>query len=202
MSGEQQTTGAKPTSTDAIAAATGTPWDTWLERLESQGASRLGHTDLARGIADQLEGAVPNSGWWGQMIAVAYEQHIGRRKPGQSCAGDFQVSASATVSMPRAQAAEAFAAYMAQSAVKEGAVDGVPLEREPVLKGTERAHYWRAALADGTRVSVSITDKAPAKDGTPKTVIGLGHEKIESEEDADRWRAFWKPLMKAMPRTA
>jgi hypothetical protein len=53
--------------------------------------------------------------------------------------------------------------------------------------------YWRCSLADGSRVAMSIYDKTPGR-----AAIGLGHEKLKSEADVEKWRAFWKGLLKQL----
>ena len=73
-------------------AATGRTWEGWVAFLDGLDARKLSHTEIARRIFDT--GLA--SGWWSQSITVAYEQHIGRRVPGQDCDGAFAVSATKT----------------------------------------------------------------------------------------------------------
>ena len=56
-----------------------------------------GLAGLAAAAHTLFRGKVDNAGWWAQTAAVAYEQQIGRRVPGQLGDGTFQVSVSKTV---------------------------------------------------------------------------------------------------------
>jgi hypothetical protein len=62
--------------------------------------------------------------------------------------------------------------------------------RGPETSSTEKFRYWRCGLEDGSRVGVSIYDKASGM-----AAIGLGHERLGSEAEVERWRAFWKALL-------
>lgn len=78
---------------DGVGDATGRTWDQWRTVLDGWNAAALAHAQIARRLQDD-EGIAH---WWAQTITVAYEQHIGRRVPGQSSDGTFQTSASRTV---------------------------------------------------------------------------------------------------------
>lgn len=80
-------------SDEAVAAATGRSWRQWFQLLDQWGARDLTHKQIAQRIFDHTD----TDGWWSQMVTVRYEQHIGRRVPGQTHAGDFQTSVSRTV---------------------------------------------------------------------------------------------------------
>jgi len=82
---------ARTISPEAIEGGTGRSWDEWLAFFTSIGAEQLTHQEIVA-RASEL-GAPP---WWRQMVTVAYEQHIGRRVPGQDCDGEFNLSASRT----------------------------------------------------------------------------------------------------------
>jgi len=172
----------KPISTTAIEKGTARSWQDWLAFLEEIGADRLSHKEIAERVAATGDA----SGWWSQSIAVAYEQRIGRRRPGQRSDGTYQASASRTIPGTRDEALVAWSALTGQR--KE--FDGVAVERGPETSGSADFRYWRCALADGSRVSMTFNDK---DDG--RAAIGLGHERLASEADVERWRAFWKALL-------
>ncbi len=81
----------------AIEKSTNIAWTEWLLFLESIGAKNLSHKEIAQHVHNKLKASHENSGWWAQGITVAYEQHIGRRKPGQTNDGFFQVAVSKTL---------------------------------------------------------------------------------------------------------
>jgi hypothetical protein len=62
---------------------------------------------------------------------------------------------------------------------------------------TEKWRYWRAALADGTRVTVTISDKpgSAAKAGGPASTLAVTSSKLASREDAARWKSFWRAYL-------
>ena len=172
----------KPMSTEAIAGGTGRSWDDWLAWLEGIGARDLDHKEIARRV--KAEGGT--TGWWAQYVAIAYEQHIGRRVPGQGHQGDYQVSVTKTFS---GSMDEAMAAWE-RLAAGVSAFDGVAVARGPRTSATQKWRRWGVTLDDGTRVTASANDRAAGK-----SVLAVGHEKLATEEDVERWRAFWKDFL-------
>lgn len=79
---------------EAVERATGRTWDEWLAYMAGIGAERLTHHEIAAALVAELDGTVDNLGWWAQATAVAYEQYMGRRVPGQRPDGTFQTSVS------------------------------------------------------------------------------------------------------------
>jgi hypothetical protein len=172
----------KPISTAAIEKGTARSWRDWLAFLQGIGAERLSHKEIAERVAATGDA----SSWWSQSIAVAYEQQIGRRAPGQRSDGTYQATASRTVPGTMDEALVAWTALIGER--KE--IGGVAVESGPQTTTSADFRYWRCALADGSRIAMSFNDK----DGG-RAAIGLGHERLASPADAERWRAFWKELL-------
>ena len=172
----------RPSNTAAIEKGTGRSWDGWLAFLESIGADKLSHKEIAERIAATGDA----SGWWAQSITVAYEQQIGRRVPGQDGDGAFQVSTTKTFPGTMDEALDAWVALIGD----RKSLSDVAITRGPETSSTEKFRYWRCGLEDGSRVGVSIYQKAPGK-----ASIGLGHEKLESEAQVEHWRVFWKDML-------
>ncbi|MFF0991037.1 hypothetical protein [Kocuria nitroreducens] len=177
------------TSTASIARATGIPWEAWTARLDELGARAMSHAEVARRVAEQLEGTVENPEWWAQSVAVAWEQHTGARRPGQAGDGSFGASASRTVAGTPDEALTRWTALMAGRT----AVGGVPFQQPPTTAATEKWRYWRVRLDDGTRVSASIGDK-----GSGRATVALAHTGLASADDVARWRSTWKDLLAAL----
>jgi hypothetical protein len=175
----------KPINTAAIEKGTGRSWQEWLAFLKSIDAEKLSHKEIAERVAATGHA----SGWWSQSIAVAFEQSIGRRVPGQGSDGTFQASATRTLPGTMDEALVAWAALVGDR--KE--FDGVAVTRGPETSRSQNFCYWRCGLADGSRVSMSFYEKAPGR-----AAIGLGHEKLESASEVERWREFWKGLLKQL----
>ena len=174
----------KPTSTKNFEAATGRTWEGWVAFLDGIDARKLSHTEIARRIFDT--GLA--SGWWSQSITVAYEQHIGRRAPGQDCDGVFAVSATRTC----AGTLDGVLARWVQFLKDREEFGGIAISRGPDTSGTERWRYWRCGLEDGSRVNVTIGEKAPGK-----VLLAVQHERLETADHVEHWRDFWKPLLKS-----
>lgn len=173
---------SKSVSDKAILKGTGRSWAGWLELLESFDAGSLPHKEIATRL--QAEGA---SGWWAQMLTVAFEQHIGRRVAGQDCTGSFSVSVSKTLPGSMDEALARWQTLMA--GIDE--LSDIALTRPPETSETEKWRYWRCGLADGSRVNVNIYQKSP-----DKAALGIQHDKLESEAQVEHWRAFWKERVK------
>lgn len=169
-------------STEAIEQGTARSWQEWSAFLDAIGAEKLSHQEIAEHIAATGDA----SDWWAQSIAVAYEQKIGRRAPGQRKDGTWTANASRTIPGTMDEALVAWTALTGNR--KE--FDGVAVERGPETSVSEDFRYWRCGLADGSRVAMSFHEK----DGGRAT-IGLGHERLASAEAAERWRAYWKGLL-------
>ena len=176
----------KPSNTAGIANATGRPWDQWVDMLDAAGAREKNHTAIAALTLKHMPESVERPEWWAQGTAIAYEQHVGLRVPGQSCTGDFQFSTSRTVTGDIDRALEAWLGVVA--GIEE--FGGIPTESEPAVSTTEKWRYWRVPMADGTRVSVNITAKAGEK-----STVGVNHTKLDSAEAIEFWRPLWKQLL-------
>lgn len=173
----------------AVAKVSGRPWDEWVAELDERGARDLPHAEIAKLAFDLMPESVKSRGWWAQGAAIAYGQQKGLRVAGQSSTGDFQVAASRTI------AADKDGALAAWRELAEGPTehDGVPVDGEATTSSTEKWRYWRIALADGSRVSVNVSDK-----GAGKVAVAVNHTKLEFADDVERWRAYWKGLLKQL----
>ena len=174
----------------AVTKATGKALGDWFAVLDERGARALPHIDIARILRD--EHAVP--GWWSQMVTVEYERHIGRRETGQSQGGDYTASRSRT--LPGAPD-EVLARWLERLRA-DAAFDGVPFGGEPAVSRTEKWRYWRVKLADGSKVTVTVTAKAgkAGGGGGAASLLGVGHEKLGTKADAERWKAFWSSYVR------
>jgi hypothetical protein len=167
---------------EAIEKATGKSWAKWLKFLESVHARGLSHAEIAQKVSEH-----PGlTNWWSQTIAVAYEQHIGRRQPGQTTGGKYQVAVSRTVDGSLDEALRRWLAVVAG----RRKFSGVPIKGAPTTSGSGKFRYWRCGLDGGSRVSVGVSQKQPGK-----AVIGLAHRDLKALEEVERWRAFWKSLL-------
>jgi hypothetical protein len=179
----------RPANTDSIESATGIPWSTWVQLLEGQRAPDLPHAEIVQLVHQRLNPAHPSAGWWAQTITVAFEQHIGRRQPGQQDDGSYEVSIAKTIDGTMDEALLAWDHHI------QGAVEfsDVAISIQPTTSRTEKWRHWHCGLADGTRVNVSTFAKSPGKSGLTVT-----HTKLPNPESAERWRSFWKDYLKRL----
>lgn len=169
----------RPVPTAPFSEKTGRDWAGWLAFLDEIGARDMPHGEIAARVLATGDA----SAWWAQSITVAFEQHIGRRRPGQRSAGTYEVSANRTVAEDIATLFDRAAAHMAASAAFDGVATG-PDARTSI---TPKRSYWRATLADGSTVQLAAEPK-----GTDRTLLNVTHAKLPAETEVGRWRAFWK----------
>lgn len=196
------TASPRPANVDALVRATSIEWEDWTSRLDAAGGRDLAHPELARLTLAEIkdQDGCSNPEWWAQTAAVAYEQHIGRRLPGQREDGTFDANASRTVpgTMDEAleRVSEVFDAALAP-APQEKNDDGrrLVLSGEARTSATEKWRYWRADLADGTTVAVTINDKKVADGAAPKATVAIGHRGLPSPDAAAAAKDAWKDLL-------
>lgn len=169
----------KPAETAKFAASTGRSWAQWRAFLDEIGARDLPHKEIARRIVATGDA----SGWWAQGIAVAYEQHIGRRAPGQRGDGRFEVSVSRTLPGTLDDAM----ARWEDRVAGDTDFDGVALLEHPTRSDTPKWRYWRCSLADGTRVAATVGAKT-----TDAATLTIAHTKLADAQAVSRWRTYWR----------
>lgn len=176
---------AKPANIEAIERATGRNWDEWLRSLEAAGAKDLDHKDLATRVEAELAGKVDNPGWWAQSLTVAYEQHVGRRVPGQAQDGTFQTSVSKSTALAMEELMDSWTAFAASDEEVLSLVSGVPR-----VSGTDKRMNWRVKGEDGSGVQVT---SEPKKTGAASLIVTLtGLPTFERSQEA---RASWADIV-------
>lgn len=172
----------------ALERASNVTWADWLELFAGANAASLSHAEIAAIALTRMPTALENPEWWAQMATIAFEQHAGIRRPGQSADGTYRVSASRTITGDRDTAIERWA---------ELALDTnfLGAERsEPRRSRTDKRTFWRSNLTGLGKLEVA----AAAKDET-KIIVTISHEGLPAESDVERWRAFWKEQLARFP---
>lgn len=173
----------KSIAIEPIERATNRSWAEWLAFLARIGAGDLDHRQIAKLVEVELGSSVDNPAWWAQGITVAYEQHSGRRLPGQQADGTFQVSVSRTTERG---VDEAFAAWQAFAAVD-------PTVQEVVtgaarVGGSAKRLTWRASASRGSAVMFT-SELRP----NGKTAVLINESRLTSPEESvaakERWAA-------------
>ncbi len=175
----------------AVIKATGKQLSEWFAILDERGARELQHKEIARLLHQDF--GVP--GWWSQSVTVEYEKHIGRRETGQTQSGEYE--ATVTKTLPGTMD-EVLDRWIARVAAGPGCgFDGVDFAGEPSASRTEKWRYWRVALADGSRVTVTISDKpggtTPA--AGPASVLAVTSGRLRTRDDGARWKSYWRAYL-------
>ncbi|MGA4508152.1 hypothetical protein ACQB6R_03865 [Propionibacteriaceae bacterium G1746] len=178
-----------PANTKALQTGSGIAWDDWATWLDAQQAHTLDHAGIARLALGRIikQGSSSSPEWWAQGVAVAYEQHIGRRLPGQRCEGDFSVTVSKTLPGDMDDVLARWSAHLDGA----GELNGEPIVDGPRTSSTEKWRYWRVTMADGATVSVNITNKP----GGQKSALAVNHDKLPTADGLEQWRTFWRGML-------
>ncbi len=168
----------RPTISDAaVRASTGRVWDEWFALLDAAGADAMAHPQIAAYLHERHD----LSGWWSQMVTVAYEQARGRRQPHQTPRG-YQVGVSKTVPV---SVQRLFAAWHDPAARRAWLGD----ETLTVRRATPAASM-RVTWGDQTNVDVTFWDK-----GAAKSSVQVQHSKLVDRADVETRRAFWRAAL-------
>ena len=178
----------RPINTDSIANATSMSWEEWVRELDARGARKMSHTELARKLYDELDGTLENHGWWAQGITVAYEQHIGKRVPGQLVNGLFELAVSKTIVAERTVCFARVAQWFESQAMLN---DHEIIK--PRISETPKRSNWRCDFADGSKFAATVEENGQ------KSKLVLSHTAIPSQLDADEWKAYWKHIADELP---
>ncbi|MBO0921161.1 hypothetical protein J1G42_10025 [Cellulomonas sp. zg-ZUI222] len=168
---------------EQLERATGRTWDAWLGLLGSWGAARPDHGTIAGRVTAEMEGTTPSAAWWARSVTVAYEQHIGRRLPGQRSDGTFQTSVSRATPWDMTDLMAAWTRFATEDDEVRDCVVG-----EPRVSGTERRITWRARSREGWPVAVTSEPRGGATATLVATQTGLPTPAAK-DEARDRWVA-------------
>jgi hypothetical protein len=169
----------------AVERATGRSWDDWLDYFNRIGASTLTHHEIATTVLAELDGKVDNPGWWAQSTAVAYEQHTGRRVPGQRPDGTFQTSVSRSTSLGMTELMDAWTSFAATDKDVLGLIEG-----DVRVSGTQNRISWRTKARDGANV---VVISEPKKNGTASLVVQ--HIGCPTYDDSQQARHAWTAIV-------
>lgn len=173
----------KPINIASIEKATKKSWEQWVKELDESGGRDLSHADLARKLHEVLDGKVDSHSWWAQGITVAYEQHIGKRIPGQLANGLFELAISKTVASSRSnlfiRVVEWFEGHTE--------LNGQELHK-PRSSETPNRSNWRCDFADGSKFAATV------EGDDKKSKLVLSHTSVPSKQEADNWKVFWKKV--------
>ena len=158
-----------------------------MKEIEAAGGRAMTHTELARKLYDELEGMIDNHGWWAQGITVAYEQHIGKRVPGQLANGLFEITVSKTVAQPRDHYFPQVVSWFESQPDLRGEKYLRPRSSE-----TPRRSTWRCDFADGSKFSATVEASGA------KSKLILAHTALPDQQSADARKEFWRSTVESL----
>ena len=173
-----------PCSDAAVLAKTGRDWKAWRRLLDSKGAARLAHRDLARLVARHHRAGE----WWSQMVAVGYERLRGKRALYGRSDGSFTGNVSRTVPMT-ARSAHAFFVQRGKRSRW--------LRARLTIRGARAPKSVRITWPDETSVDVRITAKKGAR-----CVVAVEHSRLKTRGEVAKRKAFWKAALRSLENLA
>lgn len=166
-------------SSEAVMAKTGRGWDDWFIILDKAAANKLPHSEIAAFL--RREHGVP--AWWSQTVTVGYEQARGLRQVHQRSSG-FTANISRTLPFP----AEAIYDSLTNARRRRRW-----LSLDLRVTTSTPSKSVRIAAAGGTRVDVNIYSRGPSK-----TTVQLQHEKLVSDDEAQRMKIYWAGALESL----
>jgi uncharacterized protein YndB with AHSA1/START domain len=195
----------------AVERATGRSPGQWIALIRDAGKGDASH----KAIADFLHEAHGVSYWWAQELTVEYERRTGRRVPGQTQDGLFQIGVSRTLDAPPGEVWEALCSASAIRLLGEDpeagaspagsqasrplpglasldALDGqspsgVYLRTTTFEAGSHVRIQWRQpAWKTHTILQVRLTPKTDSR-----TILSFHQEKLPTEQARQKMREHW-----------
>jgi len=85
---------------ETVTVRTGKTWEEWFKLLDKAGARMMDHNEISSVLQTQFG----LSRWWGQMVAIGYENERGLRRDGRGepDGNRFEVTLSKNLPAPRA----------------------------------------------------------------------------------------------------
>ena len=165
---------SSPMSDDAVKAKTGKSWSEWFAVLDSAGAKKMNHTEIAAYLYDKKR--IP--GWWSQMVAVGYERARGMREKYERPEG-YQISVSRTIA---ASARRVYEAWKDKKTRSLWLVD-TPI----VIRKATPIKSMRITWVDG-QSSLEVNFYSKAKN---KSQVVVQHSKLPNAKDAEKKKSYW-----------
>ncbi|AGZ41725.1 hypothetical protein [Actinoplanes friuliensis] len=164
-----------------VERATDRTWDEWLTFMDGIDARNLDHQAIALKVYEELQGKVDPLGWWTQAVTVAYEQHIGRRIPGQRPDGTFQTSVSKATKLGMQDLMDRWVTFAATDPDVQKVI-----ATDPRVSGTDRRITWRVKAADDSFITITSEPKP-----TGTATIVAGQQGLQTPELNLEAKQFW-----------
>jgi hypothetical protein len=168
----------KRSSNEAVKAKTGKVWAEWFAILDKAGAQKMPHKEIAAYLYENQK----VSGWWSQMVSVAYEHERGLREKFQKCDGEFSASSSRTLAVPLAKLYTAWT----DDRLRAKWLPNAPMEVTSATLGK----YVRAKWNGDSRLAVGFYAKGPRK-----AQVAVDHGKLANSRECARMKSYWSAAL-------
>jgi hypothetical protein len=168
---------SKGLSDASLVKRTGKNLEAWAKLLDKAGAKKEKWThQQVTAFLDKYHELGP---WWGQMLAVSYEQSRGLREKFQKCDGEYSANGSRTLNVPISKLYEAFS----NAKLRKRWLPGADLEITTETKDKSIRGKWNAGES---RVSINFYAKGPAK-----AQVAVDHMKLSSSKECAAQKQYW-----------
>jgi hypothetical protein len=163
-------------SDDAAEAGTGKLWKDWFKVLDKAGARMMEHREIVAHLC-KVHGLTP---WWGQTVAVGYEQQRGMRVKHQR-SSRFEVDRGRTIAAPVSVVWNAWN----DPAVLARWLTDASFTVTRITPGKS----MRLAWPDGSSVGVWIAEH------NGKTKVSVTHGKLGETTRLETLQAYWEAAL-------
>lgn len=170
----------------AVRARTGRNWVEWFRELDAADARNRDHKGIVAILTRRHGDRV--SGWWRQMITVAYERARWKRVRHET-PGGFQISASRTIASP---VGDLYGAWSDPRQARGWLAGG----RFTIRKATPRKSMWLNWKDGPTRLDIHFYPK-----GRVKSQVTVNHTKLASAAEAPRMKIYWGDRLGRLKRS-
>jgi hypothetical protein len=154
-------------------------WAEWFSLLDANKAVEMSHTEKARFLYDQY---LPKNSWWCQMIVANYERARGIKHVRESQDG---FSASVTKILPFSLV-QVFSLFITDSK-RNTWFGGNNTVVQKTIPNRLIRFLW---VENKSKVTALFTDKSATK-----SQITIEHKKLKNEEEAQKYKQFWKKTL-------
>lgn len=168
-------------SDEKLKAKTGCTWERWVYALDSRGAAKMSHRDIAALVSEKYK----IDGWWSQTVTVGYERIKGLRARGQQRNGTYEASKSRTFSVPVTTLFDAWA----DASVRRRWLNGETVK----IRTATTPKSMRLDWTDRSIIAVGFAAKSKSKSS-----VAVQHTKLPDRETADRFKQYWSDRLDAL----
>ena len=162
---------------DAVAAKTGKTWAEWFKILDKAGARMMEHREISQVLQEQWG----VSRWWGNVVAVGYENERGIRADGSGPPEKrYEVTLSKLLPAPRTTAWTAWE----DAALRVQWLPDAQFAIAKALPPKSMELDWPGE----TRVTVRFQERRG------RTTVVVTHAKL-AEDETDRVQRYWSAAL-------